>query len=43
MMMYNREELKALSYLHGGKILLDKYLMIEEAGLTRGTRNYSRT
>ena len=32
-MMISREELKALSYLHGGKILLDKYLMIEEADL----------
>ena len=32
-MMVSREELKALSYLHGGKILLDKYLMIEYAGL----------
>lgn len=32
-MMISREELKSLSYLHGGKILLDKYLMIEEADL----------
>lgn len=29
-MQVSSEELQALSYLHGGKILLDKYLMIEE-------------
>lgn len=32
-MMISREELKSLSYLHGGKILLDKYLMIQEEEL----------